>query len=160
MNAAALTEASVSSSAPVPIEPVRFDVRDLDPEGDPRIDLDAFVNARWRARNPVPPDRSCWDAFSVLSEHTLAIEAAIADEAASSNARPGTPERIVGDFWTSGMRGDCDDALLDAELTRIDSIDSSDAIAEYIRHRHARGIGVVLRLDVEPDFDAPEQTIA
>ncbi|HSS05850.1 MAG TPA: hypothetical protein VLK83_01790 [Rhodanobacteraceae bacterium] len=46
------------SDAPgAPIEPIRFDVRDLDPDADPRIDLDAFVNARWRASHPVPADR-------------------------------------------------------------------------------------------------------
>lgn len=161
MNAAALPDPRVSRSAPAdPIEPVRFDVRDLDPDGDPRIDLDAFVNARWRARNPVPADRSCWDTFTVLSERTLAIEAAIAEAAASSASRPGTPERIVGDFWTSGMHADPDDAPLVAELARIVRLDSTEAIAAYVCDRHARGIGVVFRLDVEPDFDAPEQTIA
>ncbi|HEY6892761.1 MAG TPA: M13 family metallopeptidase, partial [Rhodanobacteraceae bacterium] len=160
MNAATLPEASVTAGVPEPIEPVRFDVSDLDKDGDPRVDLDAFVNARWRARNPVPADRSCWDAFAVLTERTLAIEAAIAEAAAASEARPGTPERIVGDFWTSGLRGDPDDAPLRAELARIDRLDSHEAIADYIRDRHARGLGVVFRLDVEPDFDAPEQTIA
>ena len=112
MSAAALPEASASIRAPAPMQPVRFDVRDLDPDGDPRIDLDAFVNARWRAQNPVPADRSCWDTFAVLSERTLAIEAAIAEAAAASDARTGTAERIVGDFWTSGMRAAPDDALL------------------------------------------------
>lgn len=161
MNAAALPESSISTSAPAdPIEPVRFDARDLDPDGDPRVDLDAFVNARWRARNPVPADRSCWDTFTVLSERTLAIEAAIAEGAASSASRPGTPKRIVGDFWTSGMHAEPDDAPLVVELARIARLDSSEAIAAYIRDRHARGLGVVFRLDVEPDFDAPEQTIA
>jgi putative endopeptidase len=160
MSAAALAEAPVSTRAPEPIEPVRFDVRDLDPDGDPRVDLDAFVNGRWRAQNPVPADRSCWDTFAVLTEQTLAIEAGIAEAAASSDARPGTPERIVGDFWASGMHGDCDEPLLLSELARIDRIDSADAIAGYLRDRHARGLGVVFRLDVEPDFDAPEQTIA
>jgi putative endopeptidase len=160
MNAIALTEAPVSTSVPTPIEPVRFDVRDLDPDGDPRVDLDAFVNARWRARNPVPADRSCWDTFSILTERTLAIETSIAEAAASSDARPGTPERIVGDFWASGMHGDRDDALLRDELVRIEQLDSPEAIAEYIRDRHARGLGLVFRLEVEPDFDAPDQTIA
>jgi putative endopeptidase len=160
MNAAALSETPVSTSAPEPIEPVRFDVRDLDPDGDPRVDLDAFVNARWRARNPVPADRSCWDTFAILTERTLAIEAAIAEAAASSSARIGTAERIVGDFWTSGMHAEPDEAPLRAELARIERLDSAEAIATYIRDRHARGVGVVFRLDVEPDFDAPDETIA
>ncbi len=161
MNAAALPESPPAMSAPTePIEPVRFDASDLDPNGDPRVDLDAFVNARWRARHPVPADRSCWDTFAVLAERTLSIEAAIAKDCASIAARPGAVERIVGDFWTSGMRAQPDDAPLVAELARIDRLDSARAIAAYIGDRHARGLGVVFRLDVDPDFDAPEQMIA
>ncbi len=161
MNAAALPESPPAMSAPTePIEPVRLDASDLDPNGDPRVDLDAFVNARWRARHPVPADRSCWDTFAVLAERTLSIEAAIAKDCASIAARPGAVERIVGDFWTSGMRAQPDDAPLVAELARIDRLDSARAIAAYIGDRHARGLGVVFRLDVDPDFDAPEQMIA
>ncbi|HEX5121891.1 MAG TPA: M13 family metallopeptidase [Rhodanobacteraceae bacterium] len=161
MNAAALPDVQGSThAAPEPIEPVRFDVRDLDPDGDPRLDLDAYVNARWRARNPVPPDRSCWDTFAVLGERTLAIEAAIAGDAAARETRIGTPERIVGDFWTSGMHGVADAAPLRAELAGIERLDSAEGIAAYVRDTHARGVGVLFRLDVEPDFEAPEQTIA
>jgi len=59
-------------------EPIRFDVRDLDPTADPRNDLDAFVNARWRAAHPVPADRSCWDGFAILTERALRAQATIA----------------------------------------------------------------------------------
>jgi len=144
------------------IEPVRFDARDLDPNADPRIDLDAFVNARWRARNPVPADRSCWDTFAVLSERTLTIQAEIAEAAASSAAAPGSAERIVGDFWSSGNRASNaqDLALLSAELVRIERLDTSAAIAAYIRERHARGLGIVFQLDVDADFADPGQSIA
>ena len=144
------------------IEPVRFDVRDLDPNADPRADLDAFVNARWRRRNPVPADRSCWDTFAVLTERTLAIQAEIAEAAASSAAPPGSIERIVGDFWRSGNRASNaqDLAVLSAELACIERLDTSAAIAAYIRERHARGLGIVFQLDVDADFDDPAQTIA
>ena len=87
-----------------PIEPIRFDARDLDPTANPRTDLDAFVNARWRAANPVPPDRSCWDSFAVLTERTLRIEAGIAATAATAETPGSSAERVVGDFWTSGMQ--------------------------------------------------------
>jgi putative endopeptidase len=144
------------------IEPVRFDVRDIDPGADPRVDLDAFVNARWRARNPVPADRSCWDTFAVLSERTLAIQAEIAEAAASVTAPAGSAERIVGDFWRSGNRASNaqDLALLSAELARIEQLDTSEAIAAYIRERHARGLGIVFRVDVDADFADPAQNIA
>lgn len=143
-------------------EPIRFDVRDLDPTADPRNDLDAFVNARWRAAHPVPADRSCWDGFAILTERALHAQAAIAAEAAEIDAPLGSAERIVGDFWHSSMRvsQDAGLALLRDELARIDCLDTPDAIAAYIRDRHARGIGVVFHFDAEPDFAAPDRTIA
>jgi len=144
-----------------PIEPIRFDVRDLDASGDPRVDLDAFVNTRWRAAHPVPADRSCWDAFAILGERALRIQAEVAQAAARTDAPIGSVERIVGDFWRSGLDATPEDrALLDAELARIDTLDTPDAIAGYIRDRHARGCGVVFGFEVEPDFDEPGRMIA
>ena len=144
------------------LEPIRFDARDLDPSTSPRIDLDAFVNARWRAAHPVPPDRSSWDSFSVLGERALQIQAEIAATAARSEAPPGSIERIVGDFWAGGMDVSAADGLdaLNAELARIDTLDTPAAIAAYVCDRHARGRGVVFRFDVEPDFEDPAQAIA
>ncbi len=143
-------------------EPIRFDVRDLDPAADPRNDLDAFVNARWRAAHPVPADRSCWDGFAILTERALRAQAAIAAEAAQADAPLGTPERIVGDFWLSGLRVSTDAGLdlLRDELARVDRLDTPEAIAAYVRDRHARGIGVLFHFDAEPDFAAPDRTIA
>jgi putative endopeptidase len=145
-----------------PISPIRFDARDLDPATSPRVDLDAFVNARWRAANPVPPDRTCWDSFSILAERALQIEAEIADASARLDAPAGSIERIVGDFWVSGMQASTPDGieLLRAELARIDALETPAEIAAYLRDRHARGIGVVFNLDVEPDFADPARTIA
>ena len=57
IGAPAAPSAHPSDAPGAPIEPIRFDVRDLDSDADPRIDLDAFVNARWRAGHPVPADR-------------------------------------------------------------------------------------------------------
>ena len=89
IGAPAAPSAHPSDAPGAPIEPIRFDVRDLDPDADPRIDLDAFVNARWRASHPVPADRSCWDAFTILAERSLALQAEIAAAAAASDARSG-----------------------------------------------------------------------
>ncbi|HEY6984986.1 MAG TPA: M13 family metallopeptidase [Rhodanobacteraceae bacterium] len=143
-------------------EPIRFDVRDLDPAADPRVDLDAFVNARWRAANPVPPDRSSWDGFAILTERALCLEADIAAEAAAKDAPAGSVERIVGDFWRSGIEATPEAGIdrLGEELACIDRLDTPASIAAYLRDRHARGLGIVFGFAAEPDFAAPERTIA
>ena len=160
IGAPAAPSAHPSDAPGAPIEPIRFDVRDLDPDADPRIDLDAFVNARWRASHPVPADRSCWDAFTILAERSLALQAEIAAAAAASDARSGSAERIVGDFWSSANASACDIEAIAPELARIEQLDSPTAIAAYLRDRHARGLGVVFRVDVAPDFANPATSIA
>jgi putative endopeptidase len=145
-----------------PIEPVRFDVGDLDHSISPAIDLDAFVNARWRAANPLPVERSCWDSFAILHERSLQVQATIAIEVAAMKTSRDHASRIVGDLWTSGMRA-VDDATtlpLRQELQRIDSLATNAAVADYVCERHARGWGVLFHFDVTADFDDPRANLA
>lgn len=146
-----------------PIPPVRFDLRDLDHTTTPATDLDAFVNARWRAANPVPADRSCWDCFTILTERALQTQAEVAINAARTGAPRTHTERVVGDFWCSGMDGRAINALgllpLREEFARIDALDTPEAIAAYLSDRHARGWGVLFGFEVAPDFENPSATI-
>lgn len=151
------------TGAPIPL--VRFDVADLDHTTTPTRDLDAFVNARWRATHPIPADRSCWDCFTILSERALQAQAEVAIEAASlMNDEATATERIVGDFWRSGMDESAVNALgiqpLREEFARIDALNSASAIANYLAERHARGWGVLFRFEVIPDFEDPTANIA
>ncbi len=144
-----------------PIEPVRFDAHDLDPSIDPRADLDAFVNARWRANHPLPPDRSSWDCFTILHERSLQIQADIALDAAAARERSDA-ERVIGDLWASGMRaadGSSAQRLRD-ELRRIDALETPAAIAAYLCERHARGWPLLFAFEVEAAFDDPRTHIA
>lgn len=144
-----------------PLEQVRFSAGDLDHSTSPRVDLDAFVNARWRAANPLPPDRSCWDAFAILAQRSQQIRAKLALTADRSRS---SVHRVVADFWTSGMDAAAIERLgidpLRPELARIDALDSRRAIVGYVADRHARGWEAVFALDAEPDFEDPATTIA
>ncbi|HSS05849.1 MAG TPA: M13 family metallopeptidase N-terminal domain-containing protein, partial [Rhodanobacteraceae bacterium] len=88
------------------------------------------------------------------------MQAEIATAAAASDARSGSAERIVGDFWSSANASACDIEAIAPELARIEQLDNPAAIAAYLRDRHARGLGVVFRVDVAPDFANPATSIA
>ena len=147
-----------------PTPPVRFDAAGFDHTTSPRTDLEAFVNARWRATHPVPPDRSSWDCFSILAERSLQIGAEMALDAAYCSADAGHAQRVVGDFWRSGMDAAAIHALglepLREELARIDAIDTHATIASYLADRHARGDGLLFGFEVAPDFDDPHASMA
>ena len=144
-----------------PIEPVRFHIDDLDPSTSPCVDLDAFVNARWRAANPVPPDRSAWDSFAVLHERSLQVQAEIS-AAAAAGQLAGDAARVVGDFWVSGLSDAACTSIdpLRDELRSIESLASVASLTAYIGERHARGWPLLFAFDIAADFDLPVRHIA
>ena len=161
MNVAAhrIDDGDVIAAIGTPIEPVRFHARELDPSCDPRRDLDAFVNARWRAAHALPPDRSSWDCFAMLRERSLQIQAHIAIESAAATERS-EAARVVGDLWRSGLADDDDTGALRVELARIAALATPASIAAYLCERHARGWPLLFAFDVSPAFDAPREPIA
>ena len=157
----AATDTALQDLIGAPIEPVRFDARDLDPSISPLDDLDAFVNARWRANHPLPPDRSSWNCFTVLHERSLQIQAEIALAAMAASERS-EAERVVGDLWASGMRATDESSAqrLHGELCRIDSLETPASIAAYLCERHARGWPLLFAFEVDAAFDDPRSHIA
>ena len=66
-----------------------FNVADLDPSAAACDDLNAFVNRKWLAANPVPGDRTSWGSFEVLGERSLAIQHAIVEQVAAAQPAAG-----------------------------------------------------------------------
>jgi putative endopeptidase len=154
---------SIDAWRHAPVEPMRFDVGDLDWNIRPQDDLDGFVNARWRRANPVPPEHGCWDAFTILGEVSLQQQARIAEAAPRGDFGDSDEARIVADFWTAGLHDSGAEHgvdILKAELARIDAINDADALAAYLRDSHARGADPLFRIDARPDFDDPARLIA
>src|SRR5690606_40975225 len=65
-----------------------FAIADLDTSVDACADLDAFVNGKWLAANPVPSDRTTWGCFEILDE-------------LSGVARHNTSEATAADAYVS-----------------------------------------------------------
>src|SRR5688572_8465032 len=49
-------------------------------------DLNAHVNSKWLAANPVPGDRTTWGSFEMLGERSLAVQKQIVEAAAKADA--------------------------------------------------------------------------
>jgi len=118
-----------------------FQIGDLDPAVNVCSDLNAYANARWLKANPVPGDRTSWGSFEVLSERSEAIQRQLAEQAAADTAASGV-EKIVGDFWATGM----DEARIEQqglapikdELAAIDGLADQAKITDYLRTRAAK----------------------
>jgi putative endopeptidase len=62
-----------------------------------------YACGNWRAKNPVPPDRSRWDRFNELGERNLRIERDILEKAAQPAANRSAIEQKIGDYYGSCM---------------------------------------------------------
>ena len=74
------------------------------------MDFAGHVNGKWLAANPIPGDRSSWGAFEMLAERSLAVQRQLAEQAAAKADGAGV-DKIVGDFWATGM----DEAKINAQ---------------------------------------------
>jgi len=141
----------------------RFTMADLDTSKNACSDFGGYVNGKWQAANEIPGDRSSWGAFDMLDERSVAIQRQLAQQAAADPNATGV-EKIVGDFWATGM----DQAKVDAQgiapmkdrLAAIDAITDPASIADYLRTSAASGENVLFGFGSSPDFKDSTMNIA
>jgi putative endopeptidase len=144
------------------LQPIRFMPADLDPEVSACVDLGAHANRKWLAANPIPADQSSWGAFNVLAQRSLQVQKQLAEQVAAK-ASPSGVDKIVADFWATGM----DEAKLNADgikplasrLAEIGALTDGASVAQYIRMVAARGENPVFSFVAEPDFNNSSMNI-
>ena len=143
-----------------------FDVTEL---GDPATacsDLDTFVNQKWVAANPIPPDKSRWGSFMALGEKSLNDQHAILRRAArtADRAAAGSVEQKIGWLYRSGM----DEAAIEragyrpiqAQLAAIDGLRTTADVVKYLQQSFARGDMQVFSFGSGADYQNAKQQIA
>ena len=141
-----------------------FNVADLDASVPACEDLNAFVNRKWLAANPVPGDRTSWGSFEVLGERSLAIQHAIVEQLAAAKPAAGSIEAKIADVWRTGM----DQAAIDAAglaplqptLDGIAALSDGAGVAVWLRAQYAAGQGGPFSLFANADFKDSENVIA
>ncbi len=161
---AAKPEASAYALDAAKLPPyIRFQAADVDAGRNVCADFNGYVNAKWYAANPIPGDRSSWGGFDALAERSLAVQHQLAEQAAAKNGATGV-DKLVGDFWATGM----DEAKINAQgieplkpdLAAIDALTDGASIAEYLRTSAAKGQNVLFDFGPEADFKDSSMNIA
>ncbi len=123
-----------------------LDVSTFDASVPPQQDFYRHVNGLWLTTTPIPAQHPGWGTVMELREAN-AQALRILCERASAVADQGTPaERIVGDFYASGV----DDATiaengadpLRFEFNRIDAVQSAADVLLEIGHLQSLGVDV------------------
>ncbi|MBZ4039555.1 M13 family metallopeptidase [Novilysobacter selenitireducens] len=141
----------------------RFTQSDLDSSVDACTDFGGHVNGKWLAANDIPGDRTSWGAFEMLDERSKAVQRQLAEQAAALEDASGV-EKIVGDLWATGMNAEAINAAgitpIKGHLDAISALDSSEAVAEYLRTSAAKGQNFLFGFGPEADFKDSANNIA
>ncbi len=141
----------------------RFELADLDSSKNACTDFGSYVNGKWLATNAIPGDRTSWGAFEMLAERSTAIQRQLAEQVAGNPDASGV-DKIVGDFWATGMDADKINAQgiapLKDQLAAIDALADGPAIAEFLRQSAAKGNGFLIGIGSMPDFKNSSINIA
>lgn len=134
-----------------------IDIDELSPDVRPQDDLFGHVNGRWVAATEIPPDRAQHGAFHVLHDQSEIDVRAILEEAAASDAAPGTDERKVGDLWAAFMDVDeverRDAEPLAADLAEIRAVASPQELVALLGRLQRHGSPGVIDFFVDNDGD-------
>lgn len=133
-----------------------FDVRELEPTIRPQDDFYRYVNERWMDANPIPKEESRWGTFIKLRFDADKRLRAILDELESAKRLPSdSPERLVRDFYRSGMNMELRNKLDLAPLSELrdDIARAKDHVAlqKVIAKLHRLGVGVLFGMGVDQD---------
>jgi putative endopeptidase len=134
-----------------------FSVDYMDRSVAPAADFYRFAAGQWLKNNPVPPDKSGWEAFSELAERNWYLIHEILEAAArqSPTLPSNSPTREVGNFFISAMDTNRIDRLgfkpIAGDLKQIDHIKSTKDLFAVLADFHLRGINGLFRIGFGPD---------
>ncbi len=142
-----------------------FDRRDMDTNVRPQDDFYHHVNGGWLKKNPVPPHESRWGSFLMLRYETEkklhAIVSRLQDE---KNLKAGSAERMIRDFYRSGMDTKRRNALgatpLAPWLERIAKITDVRSLVSVFAHLETIGGGGPWGIAVDQDMKDSRKYVA
>jgi putative endopeptidase len=147
-SAAPAAAASSASSA------VGIDLEGIDRSLAPGDDFFAYANGAWFKATAIPPDRSAFGVAAIVEERTSRRTLELI-QAAASQARAGSVERKVGDYYTAFM----DEAAIEKRGLAPVAPELAQIAALADRRELARYLGGTLRADVDvlnaTDLDTP-----
>lgn len=125
-----------------------IDIANIDSTIKPTEDFYQFVNGRWLKSNEIPESESRWGSFNELEKLNKAKLLAILEEAAADkNAKAGSNQQKIGDFYSvaiDSVKLNKDGiAPLNNEFAAIEAIKTNDDLIKLIAHFHSIGVGAM-----------------
>ncbi|MER2998510.1 M13 family metallopeptidase [Pontibacter populi] len=112
----------------------------------PGDDFYTYANGVWLRNNPVPAKETRWGSFNELRDFNIkAVRTILSESAAKTDAKAGTVEKRVGDFYAAGMDSTTIDKLgytpIKADLERIKTIKDVNGVLNEVAYMRTSGAG-------------------
>lgn len=112
----------------------------------PQDDFFRYVNGTWMEKTEIPADKSNYGAFNALADKAEADLRAIIEEAAASNAEPGSDMQKIGDYYRAFMDEETIEKLgakpVEPFLASIDALETHDDVMEKMAEYMGLGIRI------------------
>ncbi len=129
----------------------------------PQDDLFRAVNGAWLDKTQIPADKSSYGYFDIVSDRAEQELRTIVESAATSKNAPASEAQKIGDLYNSFMDEPRADELglkpLEAELARIDAVNSKADLPALIAHLHRIGVSAPFDGNVHQDAKDSSQYI-
>jgi predicted metalloendopeptidase len=142
--------------APAPVLKSGLDLSGFDRTVRPQDDLYRFSAGGWLAKTQIPPDRSNYGTFMILSDQAQEeVRQLILAASQQADRVAGSDAQKVGDYYLAYLDTTRIEALglapLRAELARIDAIATPRDVARYIGHSQRIGVAQPFAWFTSPD---------
>lgn len=143
-----------------------IDPANMDTTFKPGDDFFHYASGVWLKNNPVPAKETRWGSFNQLRDFNAKAVKSILEEVVNiKDAKIGSPEQFVGNFFASAMDSTQIDAKgsepIKSDLARINSISTIKDIVKEISFQHTEGIASPLyRFSVDQDEKSTSTNIA
>ncbi len=101
------------------------------------------VNGKWLEKTEIPADKSNYGSFTALYDNSQKALRDVIEAAAKSDAKPGTDERKLGDFYKSMMDVDGIEARgltpLKSQLDAINAVENHQALTTVMAKLRTQG---------------------
>lgn len=136
----------------------------LDTSVQPGMDFYSFANGGWQKKNPIPPEYAAWGNFNVVNNKVLElIHQMLIKASENKNAKPGSIEQKVGDFYYSGMDEQAIDRLgitpLKPEFDRINAVKNLKEFQNELIHLHQIGVDAIFAFGSMQDYKNSKEMI-
>ncbi|AVP96894.1 peptidase [Ahniella affigens] len=142
-----------------------LDAKNFDTSVPACTDFYQHANGNWLKTTTIPAEYSSWGVFNEINERNLeTLKSVLESAAANQNAKPGSNEQKLGDFYAAAMDEAAIEkagrAPIDPELKQIDALTDRAGVVALINDWQSRGNSVLFGLGKEADLKNSTTNIA